>query len=74
MIFLSTLNNEMQFSIFQQCILTDVLNKIIFRSEDLETFNSREVPFVPSYISFHPFNATFALAYDKYNETVSGCF
>ena len=74
MIFLSTLNNEMQFSIFQQCILTDVLNKIIYRSEDLETFNPKEVSFVPSYISFHPSEANNTLAYDKYNETVSGCF
>ena len=64
----------MRFSIFQQCMLTDVLNKTIFRSEDLETFNQKEVSFVPSYISFHPSDERYALAYDKYNETVSGCF
>ena len=57
--------------ISHQCILADKLNKVLYRSEDLETFASITVPFVPSFITFHPSDAQYVMAYDSSAEKAS---
>lgn len=52
------------------CILADKKNKVIYHTEDLETFHLKPVDFVPSYFAFHPTNSRFAMAYDNANESL----
>lgn len=49
------------------------MNKVLFRSEDLQNFSLISVPFEPSFITFHPSDAHYAMAYDRTTESVSDC-
>lgn len=55
---------------FSQCILTDKVNKVLYRSTDLANFTRKKVQFVPSFITFHPRDRNYAMAYDSSSEKV----
>lgn len=56
--------------LFSQCILADKVNKILYRSDDLVKFSRKLVQFVPSFITFHPRESKYAMAYDSSSEMV----
>ena len=55
---------------FSQCILADKVNKILYRSTDLAQFSRMPVQFVPSFITFHPRDRRYTMAYDSSSEKV----
>ncbi|KAJ7373832.1 Sortilin- receptor [Desmophyllum pertusum] len=50
------------------CILADKVNKVLYRTEDLVTFAPIKVTWVPSYITFHPWDERFVMGYDSQAE------
>ncbi|XP_022802072.1 uncharacterized protein LOC111339637 isoform X2 [Stylophora pistillata] len=49
-------------------IFADVANKVLHRTDDLQTFKNYKISWVPSYITFHPWNSNYVMGYDNTTE------